>query len=206
MAMKKQLFITFTLSVILSVSYALYHAHARSFITLSLHLSAYTTLKRPILQLFFDIGQGFREDDSHKFLLFPQNTSQKLVYTIQRKVIYGLRLDYLNGPGSVLLHDMRFLSTSGDEILSISIPENVNANQTFIFHPTPGTVALISTPSANDPFVYIPFSEPFLSPAGDFDPAQVYFGIKTFCALFVGISLILILTGNWFAKIQKRIS
>jgi hypothetical protein len=200
--MKKQLLLTFALSVILTVFYTWYHAQAKGFITLSLQLSATTEIKRPILQIFFDTGQGFRERDSHSFPLAPQKTSQDLLYTIHSSVIYGLRLDYLNGPGSVLLQDMRFISTSGDDILSISIPEDSGVNQTSISHPTPGVVALTSTPTANDPYIIIPFSEPFLSPAGHFDLSQVQFGMKIFCALFVGISLIFMFTGNWFDRTQ----
>ncbi|MGA7277195.1 MAG: hypothetical protein WBW79_04585 [Desulfocapsaceae bacterium] len=95
---------------------------------------------------------------------------------------------------------MRFISTSGEEILSISIPEDVGVNQTSISHPTPGVVALTSTPAANDPYIVISFSEPFISPAGHFDRSQAQFGMKIFFALFVGISLILMFTGSWFGR------
>lgn len=198
--MKKQLLLAFALSGILTGFYTWYHVQAKGFITVRIQLSADTEIKKPMLQLFFDTGHGFREQDSHRFRLAPQKTSQDLLYTIQSRVIYGLRLDYLNGPGSVLLHDMRFISTSGDEILSISIPEDVGVNQTSISHPTPGVVALTSTPVANDPYIVISFSEPFLSPAGHFDRSQAQFGMKIFCALFVGISLIFMFTGSWFGR------
>ncbi len=198
--MKKQLLLAFALSGIMAGFYTWYHMQAKGFITVRMQLSAATEIKKPILQLFFDTGHGFREHDSHKFRLAPQKNSQDLLYTIQRSVIYGLRLDYLNGPGSVLLQDMRFFSTSGDEILSISIPEDTVANQTSISHPTPGVVALTSTPAANDPYIVISFSEPFISPAGHFDRYEAQFGMKIFFALFVFISLILIFTGNWFGR------
>jgi len=198
--MKKLLLLTFVLSTILSVFYTWHHTQARGFITLSLELSSATEVKRPILQIFYDTGKGFRENDSHKFSLDPRKKSEDFFYTILSSTIYGLRLDYLNGPGSILLKDMRFISSRGDEILSIIIPENSAVNQTSISRPETGIAILKSTPEANDPYVVIPFAEPFLSPEAQFDLSQLLFGMKIFCTLFIGIGLIFMLAGSWFCR------
>ena len=198
--MKKQLLFIFTISMILAVFYGWHHLQAKSFITLNLKLSAATEINRPVLQVFFDTGEGYREDESQRFPVSPHENPHTILVTSRSRVLHGVRLDYLNGPGSVLLQDMRLISTSGDEILSISIPEDTVINQTSISYPSPGIVSLTSSPAANDPYIIIRFSEPFFSPAGQFSLSQLQFGMKIFITLFVGISLIFMFTGSWFGR------
>ena len=200
--MKNHLFVGAALAAIMTVFYTWYYMQAMGNLTLSIRVRAATNLERPVLQLFVDTGDGFRQEDSRRFPLAAGQASQNLEHTIRSSTVHRLRLDYLDGPGSVHLEDMHVRSARGEVILVIPVPDNSVLNQTSISRQPDGTVTLTSPPGASDPFVVIPFPEPFVSPAGRLSPAHVRFGVAVFCTLFAGLSLIFILTGNRFGRQQ----
>lgn len=194
MHFKKELVLITTITFIITGISSWYHAQASRYLTFSVEVISKTEMKKPVFQLFYDIGRGFNEKNSNSFFLTPDEPAQALSYTIPSHSICALRLDYLNGPGQVTLRDFALRSNSGENIYLQLHGDHLQLNQTEKMLLSPRSVQLETLSTANDPYMQISFEPACSLASAPLQLADFMFTLKTFCILFFGISLLIFFT------------
>lgn len=154
-------------------------------------------LKPPVLQVYYDQGRGFSEKNSMRVVL-PEQKSKHIQAYLPVTRLYRLRLDYLNGPGTVRLSRMTITDPFGPVLLS-EIPV-----RQFVGHQTQqvvqdGNALLVqSEANADDPHLALNFEPPLrASGAGKFWSSLV-FGCKVFGIMAAALEILFLCIGKSF--------
>ncbi|WP_028583098.1 hypothetical protein [Desulfogranum mediterraneum] len=193
MRINKQIWLTLGVAGLISLLSAWFHYQASGYQTISLEIRTNTELETPVFQLFYDLGRGYRERDSHSFLLQPGESFQQLSYTIPSHTIHGLRLDFLNGPGQVTLRQLTFHPADSD-YLAPAPQVQLHFNQAEPLNHSPAGLTIRTRPEANDPFVQLSLEQPICHPCSHPLWPQLLFALKVFTFLGLCLGTVLLLT------------
>ncbi len=114
-------------------------------------------------QLFYDIGQGYREENSstQQLSASPDGRVQQLAFPLPTATIYSLRFDPLNTAGHFVIRDIEIRSRRGP-VLRLS-PSNVQSlNQIAQIETRGNQVEGTTVAGANDPGLRFALSQPLL--------------------------------------------
>lgn len=120
-----------------------------------------TTQKPPIAQLFFDIGSGFRQEDSASKSFPADGKYHQLVFRIPNQPLQALRFDPLNGEGIFRMRNPSMVNRNWEVRVSFE-PEDIGS----LFHIKDRTVSQTdivyrTVPGANDPQLLLPIADSF---------------------------------------------
>lgn len=202
--MKKKLLIILATSLVFSSFYTWRYHQARGYIRFKATVNCNVTRKGTAFQLFYDIGNGFRQKDSRTLFLDLEKETEEVNFLIPAHDVYQLRIDFLNGPGTVVLEEPRLSSdTSTTTSVSLNLLD-ADFNQATVSSHQQDRFTLTAPPGASDPFVHLSFPSPVHSTDYDLTRATPIFGAKIFVLLFCGISLIFFFSGGMFSPRKQK--
>lgn len=123
-------------------------------------MAAETGVEIAVVQLFYDTGRGFNQQDSQVAAIIGDGKTQTLRFKLPDKKIKQLRLDPLNVPGRVILQSCELTSFNG-QFSEMIAPENITPlNQiAAMTRGEQGQWLITTTPDGNDPSLILQLSE-----------------------------------------------
>ncbi len=144
-----------------------------------------------VFQLFYDIGDGYTEDDSTSFLFEPEKTTT-LSQTIACCKVHGLRLDIMNVPGSAIIEEAGVYDITGKRLFDLLDAVPSASNQIAAFNEINKEKWRVQTEEgAVDPFIVFTFSPPLKAQQKGDLGFELLFGLKIFFMLFIGMWIML---------------
>jgi len=139
-------------------------------------------------QLFFDIGNGFNNKDSDTIAIQTDGQPHSLSYELPHKKVKNIRLDPLNGSGTIIISGVKLENHLHQEI-PLDLKAIVPSHQITNMHPLGnGTLEIITADQVNDPSLLLPYAP---LPAYPIDFAELFsFAIKLFMVYFLGFFII----------------
>ncbi len=191
----KRVIITATLAAILAAvaGWHRYQATAHLAFNTSVQLVE-SGVEMPIFQVFYNTGRGYRESEARSVLLKP-GEEQSITFTIPSNRVYSLRLDVLNGPGSVVLQETALIGGDGRVLCPVSAGMAVEGNQLASLSVAADAIRLTTLAGANDPYLQVPFTPPCFSPVRQGVTSHLLFAGKIFAVLLLGFELLLLGSG-----------
>jgi hypothetical protein len=165
----------------------------------------------PVLQIYYDKGKGFREQDSFRVTLPEGGISKHIQAILPATKLYALRLDYLNGPGTVAVSGMKIMDPFGSPLVSHFSAAQFTTFQTEVLQEKEGSLVIQASSQADDPYITLVFESALGVPAKDKIRANVIFGTKIFAILWVVLEILFLLTGKswlngWIDMKKARLS
>lgn len=153
----------------------------------------------PTLQLYYDKGKGFSEQHSVRVVLPEKGTPKKIQAHLPVIRLRALRLDYLNGPGRVVITNLRFLDPFGMSLETGFVPDQFTVNQTLDLQVKNNTLVAQSQPEADDPYIVLAFN-PVLKASGEGKVgSSAVFGLKIFALMGICVEILFFIIGkSWF--------
>ncbi len=186
-----------TLAITLSSITTWYRHKAIWYQHLQFEVTSTNNINKPIIQCFYNLGKGYRENDSQSYWL-KKKKDQKIYCRIPSKKLYGLRIDILNGPGKVTISNLEIITNKREAIFHLTESLQINRNQVESINISNNQLHVLTTHTANDPYIEIPFSPPLISPSilpkNELLIQQFFFGAKLFFIIFITLATILLLT------------
>lgn len=163
----------------------------------------------PVLQIFYDKGKGFKEQESFRVVL-PEGGIRKHIQAVMPAMqLHALRLDYLNGPGVAVISDFKIMDSLGTPLLSRLPVARWATFQTQDLQEQGENLIVQANQQADDPHINMVF-EPALSAAGKEQIwPNIVFGIKIFVILSLVLEMLFLLTGksrfnDWISSIKAH--
>lgn len=161
-------------------------------------------LKPPVLQVYYDQGRGFSEKNSVRVVL-PEQQSKHIQAYLPVTRLYRLRLDYLNGPGTVRLSRMTVTDPFGPVLLSEIPVRQFVGHQTQQIVQDGNALRVQSEANADDPHLALNFEPPLrASGAGKFWSSLV-FGCKVFGIMAAALEILFLCIGKSFLNARLGI-
>ncbi len=204
---------SWVVSLVLAAMFAFPHAAGRyrASIRLLVHVDIAVEKnfnKPPALQIYFDQGKGFKEQDSIRVVL-PEGGIQKQVQAyLPVTQLSALRFDYLNGPGTVTLANLTITDPYGAPLASHFSSARFHLHQTQPLEEKDGTLIVRTAPDAQDPYLTVQFEPSLQATKQGRIGANLFFGIKVFFILAAVLELLFLVIGKswinaWLASRQK---
>lgn len=111
-------------------------------------------------QVFFDLGDGFRESDSVVRNVPADGKSHGVRFPLPAGTVRGLRIDPDSGPGRLLLRPVRIASSSGRTVARLSSADVAPINEISTVETERDGFRITTTPSAADPQLELRLSHP----------------------------------------------
>ncbi|MES2693431.1 MAG: hypothetical protein V4773_08160, partial [Verrucomicrobiota bacterium] len=147
-----------------------------------------------VAQLFYDLGEGYRETDSvHVPLAAAVNGApQRCRFPIPAGNYRSFRLDPLSRAGSVTVHGpLRLVSSSGRLMRTLDLTLVKPVQELVATTPAPGRLALVAPPGSTDPQLAVTFSPPLA--VGTSLPSLLVNHVPRAAAVFLPLALLLFL-------------
>ncbi len=194
--MKSKTIITYAtaIALILSGLTSWYRYQALRYLNVEFEIQVETTTEKPILQLFYDIGEGYREKDSQSFWLTTENKFQLIFCRIPASELHGLRIDFLNGSGKATFHKINIFSNSRESVFTLSKHTKIEQNQIELLNITSDQIQTKTINSANDPYLIFPFPTSLRPSLKKHLTEQLLFTTKIFFIIFITLTTVLLLT------------
>jgi hypothetical protein len=141
------------------------------------------------MQVFYDRGNGVSEADSVAAPLAPSPEAHTYQFPLPLGSYRLFRIDPNGRPGRYEVRSIRILNADGDETARIPLGEIRAAAQVSLETVTGGSVAIVTTPDANDPQVlYEPSRALLLTPGRtDLRRAATWFALTALAVLVLVI-------------------
>lgn len=192
----QHLWLTLSIALVLAVTMSGLRFGTSSNLVFSVNIAATTDMETPIFQLFYDVGRHFNERDSRSVQLPQDRQAVPVSIPIPGRSILGLRVDLLNGPGTVVMQGLRVTTRLGKTLYTPDKNSEVELHQIETMEVKPEHIRVTINSEANDPYLVLYFSPPLRSAIkGDWS-AHLSFGLKLFIVLFCGLELLLLLAGD----------
>lgn len=155
---------------------------------LIVEMSAVTVNDSALSQLFFDTGNGFNNKESDTVAIQTDGQSYSLSYELPHKKINNIRLDPLDGSGTIIISGVKLENHLHEEI-PLDLKAIVPSHQIKSMHPLKnGALEIITGDQVNDPSILLPYAP---LPAYPIDFAELFsFGIKLFMVYLLGFFVI----------------
>jgi hypothetical protein len=117
-----------------------------------------------LMQLFYDLGHGFSENDSTRIMIYPDTTERIYRMEIPEKPILNLRIDPPASKDTFVLGDIFITDGLGHPIKPFHVDlKNVFPNEDIsVFRPIGSVLFLQTKDHASDPQIHIPLASPLL--------------------------------------------
>lgn len=113
-------------------------------------------------QLFYDIGQGIREEDSSRVVVRKSDTLQLYHFPLPAGRYRSFRFDPLDKEGKVLLSGAKIIDSAGVTIRELPAAQIIPLQQIQIFNLVGEAAHIETTSDANDPMLQIRFDTPLV--------------------------------------------
>ncbi len=144
-----------------------------------------------IVQLFYDIGGGYGEDDSTSFMIIPEKETP-LYLTIAASKIHGIRLDVMNMAGSAVMKEAGLYNVQGKQLVDLLRVTPTLSNQIAALNTIgSNTMGIQTEQAAVDPYYVYTFSPPLEAQQKGNLVTELLFGVKVFFMLFTGMWIML---------------
>ncbi len=178
-----------------------YRSEAIRYLNVQFEISIETPVEKPILQIFYNIGNGFNEKDSQGFWLTEQDSYELIFCRIPATKLSNLRFDFINGSGKATIQDVMVTSNNGQVIFKVTEDAKIDTNQIESITVQKNVISLKSTDSAFDPYFTLSFPQPLAVNAENQFWQHVLFGFKIF-----SIILITLTTALFLARAREKSS
>ena len=117
-----------------------------------------------VMQLFYDLGHGFSENDSTRIMIYPDKTERIYRMEIPRKPILNLRIDPPTSKDKFVLGTISITDGLGHPVKPFHVDlKNVYPNEDISFFRLAGSMLSLQTKDdATDPQIHISFPSPLL--------------------------------------------
>ncbi len=171
-----------------------YRASTRLFLSFDIRVEE-SLHRPPLLQIYYDQGDGFSERQSIRVVL-PENGAEKQIQALLPVVrLHALRLDYLNGPGTVSMKRIALADSLGTPLLRLSA-ERFTPFQTQSLRQSGDSLRVQSDAQAEDPHLSLAFDPALTAPRQGKALASLVFGLKIFAIVAFGLELFLLILGK----------
>ena len=158
----------------------------------------------PVLQIYYDTGKGFREQESMRAVL-PERAIPKAIQAhLPASSIHALRLDYLDGPGRVRISGLTILEPFGAQLAANFSAAQFTTHQTTSLQQNGESLLMQSSPQADDPHIALAFQPALSTPKQERIWPNVVFGFKIFALLGVGLEILFLLIGKSWINVWIR--
>jgi len=182
----KTVYFVFGLALLLSSAATYYHYLETHRYTLEIEMAAQTDIKEAMVQIFFDTGKGFTQENSQIRSINCDKNFHLLSYTFPIGKVKRLRLDPLNTNGIILLKGIKLLTYQREQSLSFNLNNIHPIFQIKAIHSIEGGVKeIITNPKADDPSLDLSYSPHERYPIDI--KGLLTFWIKIFIIYFIGL-------------------
>ncbi len=116
-----------------------------------------------VAQIFYDIGQGFSEEQSSKMTVYMNDEFREYRFSLpENKIILNLRFDPLASSGHVEIRQISITDGLGNSFLRFHPKQLVAANHISRLDIISDRVSVDIDTNADDPQIYIGLEKPFL--------------------------------------------
>ncbi len=194
--MKSKTIITYAtaIALILSGLTSWYRYQALRYLNVEFEIQIETAIEKPILQLFYNTGKGYREKDSQSFWLKTDNEFQLIFCRIPATELNSLRIDFLNGPGEATFREINIFSNSKESVFRLSEHTKIENNQVESINIASDQIQVKTINPANDPYLNIFFPSPLTLSQKKSLTGQLLFTAKIFFIIFITLTTVLLLT------------
>ena len=121
-----------------------------------------------LMQLFYDLGHGFSENDSTRIMIYPDTTERIYRMEIPEKPILNLRIDPPASKDTFVLGGISITDGLGHSIKPFHVDlKNVFSNEDISYFRLTGSVLSLQTKDhASDPQIHIPLASPLFAKIG----------------------------------------
>ncbi|MFT3781644.1 MAG: hypothetical protein QM790_06460 [Nibricoccus sp.] len=128
--------------------------------------------------LYVDQGRGFNDDDQFNLSLDPQAAGGKHRFTLPTGKYRGLRVDFVEVPGSIEISDLNIFTREGALVRSLPIADfKATGLSTMV---VPGVLRIAPNAATNTPSIEQQFSSPFFLGPGTLFYARTWIALPVF--------------------------
>ncbi len=188
--------ITLGLAALFAIPNAAGRYRASTRIFLSFDIRVEEALHRPpLLQIYYDQGGGFSEGHSIRVVLPEKGAEKHIQALLPVPRLRALRLDYLNGPGTVSMKHIVLTDPLGTPLLEPSAKQ-FTPLQTQSLRQSGDLLRVQTSPQAEDPHLSLTFEPALTAPRQGKALASLVFGLKIFAIVALGLELLLLVLGK----------
>jgi hypothetical protein len=155
------------------------------------------------VQIFYDIGKGFREEDSAQAQIAERDAPVTYRFRLPHGEYRALRFDPMNREGVVTFSNAKILDAHAKLVKHIATSQFRAVQQVSSLQIDDDSVQMITVPNANDPILAIALDAPLLLKA---NRRQVLLETAvTFCTIFVICCGLLWLADIFYLRHAERV-
>ncbi|NLZ17945.1 MAG: hypothetical protein GX087_09475 [Desulfobulbaceae bacterium] len=150
----------------------------------------------PALQIYYDQGKGFSEKHAIQVVLPAKAEVKKIQAHLPITRLHALRLDYLNGPGTVTIANLVITDPFGLVLAANFTPAQFIPHQTKSVEQQGGKFTVQTIQDADDPYVALPFQPALSAPTQGKIWPNLVFGLKIFFSISIAVEILFLIIGK----------